>query len=59
MNLLVDSPVLPDLLGQIPQDEDIGTVTADGAYDRRYPISLSSRWTVLATRCTVAFSAVM
>ncbi len=27
----VDSPVLPDLLGQIPEDEDIGTVTADGA----------------------------
>lgn len=30
-----DSPVLPELLGQIPQDEDIGTVTADGAYDTR------------------------
>jgi hypothetical protein len=30
-----DSPVLPDLLGQIPGDEDIGTVTADGAYDTR------------------------
>jgi len=30
-----DSPVLPDLLGQIPQDEDIGTVTADGADDTR------------------------
>ncbi|GAA4219888.1 hypothetical protein GCM10022290_12520 [Sagittula marina] len=29
----VDSPVLPDLLGQIPGDEDAGTVTADGAYD--------------------------
>jgi hypothetical protein len=28
-------PVLPDLLGQIPQDEDIGTVIADGAYDAR------------------------
>lgn len=28
-----DSPVLPDLLDQIPDDEDIGTVTADGAYD--------------------------
>ena len=26
-----DSPVLPDLLDQIPDDEDIGTVTADGA----------------------------
>jgi len=30
-----DSPVLPDLLGQIPEDEDIGTVTADGACDTR------------------------
>ena len=30
-----DSPVLPDLLEQIPQDEAIGTVTADGAYDTR------------------------
>jgi hypothetical protein len=30
-----DSPVLPDLLDQIPQDEQIGTVTADGAYDTR------------------------
>ena len=26
-----DSPVLPELLGQIPTDEPIGTVTADGA----------------------------
>lgn len=31
----VDSPVLPDLLGQIPGDEQIATVTADGAYDTR------------------------
>jgi len=30
-----DSPVLPDLLGQIPAGEQIGTVTADGAYDTR------------------------
>ena len=30
-----DSPVLPDLLEQIPADEAIGTVTADGAYDTR------------------------
>lgn len=29
------SPVLPDLLAQIPDEEDIGTVTADGAYDTR------------------------
>jgi hypothetical protein len=30
-----DSPVLPDLLGQIPAGEQIGTVTADGAHDTR------------------------
>ncbi len=30
-----DSPVLPELLDQIPEDEEIGTVTADGAYDTR------------------------
>ncbi|KAA0912992.1 transposase [Aquicoccus porphyridii] len=35
LNLRVDSPVLPDLLGQIPGDEQIATVTADGAYDTR------------------------
>ena len=26
-----DSPVLPDLLAQVPAEEPIGTVTADGA----------------------------
>lgn len=30
-----DAPVLPDLLGQIPPDQEIGSVTADGAYDTR------------------------
>ena len=30
-----DSPVLPDLLAQIPVDPATGTVTADGAYDTR------------------------
>jgi IS5 family transposase len=30
-----DSPVLPELLGQIPDDEEVATVTADGAYDTR------------------------
>ena len=30
-----DSPVLPDLLAQIPSDQPIGTVTADGAHDTR------------------------
>ncbi|MBB1491867.1 transposase, partial [Paracoccus sp. MC1854] len=29
------SPVLPDLLDQIPPDEQIGTVTGDGAFDTR------------------------
>ena len=30
-----DSPVLSELLDQIPEGEEIGTVTADGAYDTR------------------------
>ena len=30
-----DSPMLPKLLDQIPAEEVIGTVTADGAYDTR------------------------
>lgn len=30
-----DAPVLPDLLGQIRPDQEIGSVTADGAYDTR------------------------
>jgi hypothetical protein len=30
-----DAPMLPDLLNQIPPDQDIGSVTADGAYDTR------------------------
>ena len=30
-----DSPVLPDLLDQIPPAEQIGTVTGDGAFDTR------------------------
>ncbi len=30
-----DSPVLPDLLDQIPVDQEIGTVTGDGAFDTR------------------------
>ncbi len=30
-----DALVLPDLLGQIPEDQKIGSVTADGAYDTR------------------------
>ncbi len=30
-----DAPVLPVLLGQIPDEEDVASVTADGAYDTR------------------------
>ena len=30
-----DTPVLPDLLSQIPANEEIGSVTADGAYGTR------------------------
>jgi hypothetical protein len=30
-----DAPVLPDLLSQIPEGQEIGSVTADGAYDTR------------------------
>ena len=30
-----DAPMLPELLNQIPFDQDIGSVTADGAYDTR------------------------
>ena len=31
-----DSPVLPGLLDQIPSDEQVGTVTGDGAFDTRH-----------------------
>ncbi len=30
-----DAPMIPELLNQIPSDQDIGSVTADGAYDTR------------------------
>ncbi len=30
-----DAPMLPELLDQIPPDQEIGLVTADGAYDTR------------------------
>ena len=30
-----DAPILPDLLAQIPAEEELATVTADGAYDTR------------------------
>ncbi len=31
----MDAPMLPDLLAQLPAEEEIATVTADGAYDLR------------------------
>ncbi len=34
-NRIGDAPVLPDLLAQIPAEEPIGSVTADGIYDTR------------------------
>ena len=34
-NLVGDAPILHDLLEQIPPDQMIGSVTADGAYDTR------------------------
>ena len=30
-----DAPMLPELLNQIPSEQDIGSVTAHGAYDTR------------------------
>ena len=39
-----DSPVLPELIDQIPRDEEIGRVIADGAYDtRRCPRAIVDR----------------
>ena len=34
-NNVGDAPMLPELLDQIPEDQNIGPVTADGAYDTR------------------------
>lgn len=34
-NAIGDAPVLPDLLAQIPADEQIGSVGGDGAYDTK------------------------
>ncbi|CAN0263380.1 unnamed protein product, partial [Chrysoparadoxa australica] len=34
-NHIGDAPILPDVLYQIPPDQTIGSVTADGAYDTR------------------------
>ncbi|WP_375699654.1 IS5 family transposase [Pseudophaeobacter sp. TrK17] len=39
-----DAPILPDLLNQIPPDEDLGSVTADGAFDtRKCPEAIAAR----------------
>ena len=39
-----DAPMLPKLLNQIPFDQDIGSVTADGAYDtRKYHEAIAAR----------------
>ena len=38
-----DSPVLPELLGQIPEDEEIGTVTAPLGTSRRKTLPGSGR----------------
>jgi hypothetical protein len=48
-----DAPVLPDLLNQIPPDEEIGSVTADGAYDTRkchYAIAARNAHAVIPPR---------
>jgi hypothetical protein len=34
-NGIGDAPMLPDLLNQIPPNQHLGSVTADGAYDTR------------------------
>jgi hypothetical protein len=39
-----NAPMLPDLLDQIPPDQAIGSVTADGAYDtRKYHDAIAAR----------------
>lgn len=39
-----DSPVLPELLDQIPDGEEIGTVNTDGAYETRFcPVAILGR----------------
>jgi hypothetical protein len=48
-----DAPVLPDLLNQIPSDEEIGSATADGAYDTRkchYAIAARNAHAVIPPR---------
>ncbi len=40
-----NAPVLPDVLDQFPSDEEIGSVTADGAYHtRKCHEAIAARW---------------
>ena len=34
-NAIGDAPMLPELLAQIPEDEPLHSVSADGAYDTK------------------------
>jgi hypothetical protein len=48
-----DAPMLPDLLDQIPPDQEIGSVTGDGAYDTRkchYAIAARNAHAVIPPR---------
>ncbi len=47
-----DAPMLPDVLDQIPPDQEIATVTADGAYDtRRCHNVIAARGAAAARHC--------
>ena len=53
-NLIGDAPVLPDLLAQIPQDEQIRSVGGDGAYDTKKchaAIAARGAHAVIPVRC--------
>ena len=41
-----DGPVLPDLLGQVPEDGPIGTLAAEGAHDTRRHAAIAGRGVV-------------
>lgn len=48
-----DAPILPDLLSQVPADQEIGSVTAVGVYDRRkchYSIADRGAYAVIPSR---------
>jgi len=48
-----DAPMLPHLLNQIPRDQHIGSVTADGAYDtRRCHNAIADRGDAAAQKCS-------